>query len=139
MNINNRNTHIIGEFRRQSGLVGGDFEGAPLLLLSTQGARTNQARTTPLMYLQDHDRYVVFASKAGAPTNPDWFYNLIANPVVTIEVGSETFEAIANVLEGAERDQLFQRQAELYPRFAGYQKKTTRKIPVIALSRNYLV
>lgn len=136
MNTNNRNLHVIEAFRRQHGLVGGDFEGAPLLLLSTRGAKTNQIRTNPLIYLKDHERYLVFASKAGSPTDPDWFYNLIANPIVTIEVGSETFEATANVLQGTERDHWFQRQTELYPRFLDYQRKTTRKIPVIALSRN---
>jgi deazaflavin-dependent oxidoreductase (nitroreductase family) len=89
------NKQIIEEFRRNGGKVGGSFEGAPLLLLTTTGARSGMARTTPVMYLPDGDRMIVFASKAGASTNPDWYHNLVVHPKATVEVGSETFEAMA--------------------------------------------
>ncbi len=111
------------------------FEGAPLLLLATTGARSGRKLTTPLMYNTDGERVLVFASKAGAPSNPDWYYNLVANPRVTIEMGKETFEADAQVLEGEERDRLFARQAEQFPQFGEYEANTTRKIPVVALVR----
>lgn len=125
----------IEEFRANGGKVGGQFAGAPLLLLTTTGARTGQRRTSPVMYLQDGERLLVFASKAGAPTNPDWYHNLRANPTVTVEVGTETFEARATVLSGEERDRFYARQATLYPGFAEYQQKTSRVIPVVALER----
>lgn len=127
------NTRTIAEFRRNHGQVGGNFAGAPLLLLHTVGARSGQARVNPVMYLRDGDRYVVFASKAGADTNPDWYHNLKAHPDARIEVGDETLEVHAAVLHGPERDELFTRQATRYPGFAAYQHKTSRIIPVIAL------
>jgi deazaflavin-dependent oxidoreductase (nitroreductase family) len=131
----NFNTKIIREFRENDGKVGGPFEGAPLLLLTSTGAKSGQPRTSPMMYLPDGDRYLVFASKAGAPTNPDWYHNLVAHPDAAIEVGTEHFGVKATVITGAERDELYARQAELYPGFAEYEAKTTRTIPVIALER----
>jgi deazaflavin-dependent oxidoreductase (nitroreductase family) len=132
---NERNQGIITEFRSNSGKVGGNFEGAPMLLLSTKGAKTGLGRINPLMYLPDGDRWIVFASKGGAPKSPDWFHNLVANPAVTLEVGTESFEAESAVVTGEERDQLYARQAELYPQFGEYQTKTSRTIPVVALTR----
>ncbi len=129
------NKQIIEEFRSNGGKVGGAFEGAPLLLLTTTGARSGIARTTPVMYLPDGERLVIFASKAGASTNPDWYHNLIGHPKATVEVGNETFEVAAVEVMGEERDQLYARQAALYPGFAAYEAKTTRRIPVIALRR----
>lgn len=132
---NDWNQAIMEEFRANGGKVGGQFEGAPLLLLTTIGAKTGRRLTSPLMYNTDGDRLLIFASKAGAPTNPAWYHNLMANPRVTLEVGSETFDATATVLHGEERDRLFQRHAEQFPGFAEYQANTTRTIPVIALER----
>lgn len=131
----NFNTKIIREFRENEGKVGGPFEGAPLLLLTSTGARSGQPRTSPMMYLPDGGRYVVFASKAGAPTNPDWYHNLVAHPDASIEVGTDRIGVKATVITGAERDDLYARQAQLYPGFAEYEAKTTRTIPVIALER----
>ena len=127
------NKQIIEEFRSNGGKVGGSFAGAPLLLLTTTGARSGMARTTPVMYLPDGERLIIFASKAGAVTNPDWYHNLVAHPEATVEVGSETFKVTAVEVTGEERDQLYARQAALYPGFADYEAKTTRRIPVIAL------
>ena len=129
------NAKIIEEFRTHDGKVGGNFEGAPLLLLHTIGAKSGQERVHPMMYLPVGDRFAVFASKAGAPDNPAWFHNLVANPEVTVEMGTETFQARATVAEGAERDRLFRQQAELYPGFAEYESKTDRVIPVVLLER----
>jgi deazaflavin-dependent oxidoreductase (nitroreductase family) len=129
------NKQIIEEFRQNEGKVGGSFAGAPLLLLTTTGAKSGMARTTPVMYLPDGERLIIFASKAGAPTNPDWYFNLVAHPEATVEVGSETFRVTAVEVVGEERDQLYTRQATLYPGFADYEAKTTRRIPVIALQR----
>jgi len=133
--LNDWNRRIIEEFRANGGKVGGPFEGAPLLLLTTTGAKSGKRRTIPLVCLPDGDRLVIFASKGGAPTNPDWYHNLVAHPEVTIEVGTETFEATAVVISGEERDQLYAKQAKLFPGFAEYQAKTERRIPVIALLR----
>ena len=130
------NGPIIEEFRSNKGEVGGFFEGKPVLLLTTTGAKTGRRHVNPAMYLPDGDRWVVFASMGGAPKHPDWYHNLVANPDVTIEVGSETIEGRAEVMAGEERDRLYAKQAELYPQFAEYETKTTRTIPVIALSRN---
>jgi len=133
--INNWNTQIIDEFRANQGRVRGQFEGTPLLLLTTTGAKSGKNRVNPMMYLREDGTIYVFASKAGAPTNPDWFHNLVAHPRVTVELGGETFPADARVLKGSERDRVYARQAELYPGFAEYQEKTTRVIPVVALDR----
>jgi deazaflavin-dependent oxidoreductase (nitroreductase family) len=127
------NGKIIVEFRANQGKVGGNFEGAPILLLHTTGAKSGQERVNPMMYLADGDRLVVFASKGGAPTNPDWYYNLLANPTVTVEVGTETRELLARVAEGGERERLWTRQKSDYPGFAEYEQKTSREIPVIVL------
>jgi deazaflavin-dependent oxidoreductase (nitroreductase family) len=133
--MNDWNRRMIEEFRANKGKVGGMWEGRPLLLLTTTGAKSGQRHTNPTMYLPDGDRLLIFASKSGAPTNPDWYHNLLAHPQVTIEVGTETYEATATPLTGEERDRLYAKQAGLYPQFADYQTKSTRKIPVIALER----
>lgn len=134
-NPNDWNQAIITEFRANGGKVSGQFAGAPLLLLTTTGAKTGRRLTSPVMYNTDGDRLLIFASKGGAPTNPAWYHNLVANPRVTLEVGTETFDATAMVLQGDERDRLFARHAAQYPGFAEYQANTTRTIPVIALER----
>jgi deazaflavin-dependent oxidoreductase (nitroreductase family) len=129
------NADVIAEFRANHGKVGGNFEGAPILLLHSVGAKSGQERVNPMMYLQDGDRYVVFASKAGAPTNPAWYHNLKANPDAEIEVGDETIAVRAEEVTGAERDAKYAEQAALFPGFADYEKKTDRVIPVVALTR----
>jgi len=130
------NTKIIEEFRANEGRVGGSFQGAPMLLLTTTGRRTGERRTNPMMYLADGDRLLVFASKGGAPTNPDWYHNLVANPEVTVEVGTESYQAHATALQGDERDRLYAEQSSRYPGFAEYQRNTSRVIPVVALVRD---
>ena len=132
---NDYNRQLIEEFRANRSKSGGPFEGRPLLLLTTTGAKSGQRRTTPVMYLADGDRLLVFATKAGAPTNPAWYHNLLAHPEVTVEVGTQTYEATATSLTGEERDRLYAKQASLYPQFGQYQARATRKIPVIALER----
>lgn len=128
------NSKIIAEFRAHGGKVGGQFEGAPLLLLHTVGAKSGQPRVTPVMYQDLGDnRLAVFASKAGAPTNPDWYHNLRANPRISAEIGTGTVEAVARVAEGAERDRIWAAQKRDYPGFADYESKTTRQIPVVIL------
>jgi len=128
------NAQIIAEFRANRGRVGGRFEGATLLLLHTTGAKSGTPRTNPVVYLADGGRYVVFASKAGAPTNPGWYHNLKAHPDVSIEVEDSTIEVTASEVTGSERDRLYDRQTERSPQFADYQAKTERVIPVIALT-----
>jgi deazaflavin-dependent oxidoreductase (nitroreductase family) len=133
--MSNWNAAVIEEFRKNHGKVGGAFEGSPVLLLHHVGARTGKKRLNPVMYLKDGDRYLIFASKGGSPTNPDWYHNLMAHPdEVQIEVGDETIEVHAEEIKGAERDRLYTKQASLYPSFAGYQRQTKRIIPVIALT-----
>jgi deazaflavin-dependent oxidoreductase (nitroreductase family) len=127
------NTNVIEEFRANGGKVGGPFEGAPLLLLHSTGAKSGQARVSPVMYLADGDDLVVFASKAGAPTNPDWYHNLVANPKASVEVEDRTVNVVAHVAEGDARERLWSRQKELFPNFADYESKTTRQIPVVVL------
>jgi deazaflavin-dependent oxidoreductase (nitroreductase family) len=129
------NQKIIDESRSAGGAVGGQFAGAPILLLNSTGAKTGQRRTTPMMYLAGGDRLDVFASKAGAPTNPDWYHNLLAHPRASVEVGAETFEVEAEVPGREERDRLYAIQSGRYPGFAEYQAKTTRVIPVVILRR----
>lgn len=133
--INDFNRTVIEEFRANDGKVSGQFEGAPLLLLTTTGAKTGNLHTSPVVFLHDGDRILVFGSKAGAPTHPAWYHNLVANPTVTVELPGERFDARAVVLEGEERDRLFDRQKALMPGFADYERKTTRRIPVVALER----
>jgi deazaflavin-dependent oxidoreductase (nitroreductase family) len=134
--VSDWNTKIIEEFRGNEGRVGGPFEGAPVLLLTTTGRRTGERRTNPMMYLADGDRLLVFASKGGAPTHPDWYRNLVADPQVTVEVGTESYPAHATALEGEERDRLYAEQSRRYPGFAEYQRNTSRVIPVVALVRD---
>lgn len=129
------NAGVIEEFRANEGRVSGAFEGAPMLLLTTTGAKTGLPRTKPMMYLPDGDRWIVIASKGGADTHPDWYRNLKANPDVTVEVGTQTLPAVATEILGPERDELYAKQAARYPGFADYERKTARKIPVIALDR----
>ena len=130
------NRQLIEEFRAHRGKSGGPMEGRPLLLLTTTGAKSGQLRTTPVMYIPDGDHLLVIASNAGAATHPDWYRNLLSHPEVTVEVGNETFKAIAAVAEGSERQRLWTRVVELYPFFADHEAKTTRQIPVIVLRRN---
>lgn len=130
------NAQIIAEFRKNHGKVGGDFEGAPLLLLHTVGRLTGKRRVNPLMYLRDEERYVIFASKGGADTNPDWYHNLKAHSDIQIEVADDTIYVHAEEVPRPERDRLYEQQASLYPTFAEYQRKTKRIIPVIALTTN---
>ena len=130
------NRKIIEEFHANGGKVGGQFAGGSLLLLTTTGAKSGKRRVNPLAYTTDGDRLVIIASKGGAPSSPDWYYNLVAHPKVTVEVGTETFEATATVVAGEERDILYAKQAALMPGFAEYEKKTTRKIPVVVLERH---
>jgi deazaflavin-dependent oxidoreductase (nitroreductase family) len=132
---NDFNATIIADFRANGGKVGPPFEGAPMVLLHTTGARSGKERVNPLVYTTDGDRYVIIASKGGAPTNPDWFHNIMANPSVTLEIGEETFAATASIAEGAERDRLFAAQAELMPGFKDYEQATDRVIPVVVLER----
>lgn len=129
------NAGIIDEFRANGGKVGGMFEGAPMLLLTTTGAKSGNPYTTPVVHTDDGDRIVIIASKAGAPSNPDWYYNLVANPEVTVELGTETFQAKASVVTGEERQRLYDAQGELMPNFKEYAEKTTREIPVVVLTR----
>ena len=131
--LNDWNTSIVDEFRANAGKVGGPFEGATLLLLHTKGAKSRLPRTNPLVYLPDGDRFVVIASKGGAPTDPQWYRNLLADPNVEIEIGARTIPVTASVITGLERDELYARQVERRPAFADYERKTERKIPVIAL------
>lgn len=135
MAVNNFNQSIIEEFRANDGKVGGPFEGGTLLLLTTTGAKSGQPRLSPLAYTTDGDRYVIIASKGGAPTNPDWYYNLLAHPIATIEVGSEKFQVRATVIEEPERSRLYAKMVEKMPGFAEYQRNTTRQIPVVVLER----
>ena len=132
---NTYNHQLIEEFRADRDKGGGAMKGRPLLLLTTTGAKSGQLRTKPMMFIPDGDRLLVIASNAGAPTHPDWYRNLVAHPEVTVEVGNETFKAIATVTEGLERQRLWSRVVELYPFFADHQAKTSRQIPVIVLRR----
>lgn len=129
------NEQVIEEFRSNGGVVGGRFEGRPMMLLTTTGAKSGQPRTHPLVYTTDGDRLVVIASKGGADDNPAWYHNLRANPVVTVEVGNETYQARATVPQGEERRRLFDQQAAIMPFFAEYERKTSRVIPVVVLER----
>lgn len=133
--MNDFNTQIIEEFRANNGVVGGPFAGAPILLLTTKGAKSGLARVNPVVARVEGDNLYVFASKAGAPTNPDWYYNLVANPRVTAEFGTDTFEATAEVLEREDRDRVYAAQAEQYQNFADYAAGTDRVIPVVRLVR----
>lgn len=128
------NEQIIEEFHANQGRVGGMFDGTPLLLLHHTGAKSGKSRINPLAYQADEGRYVVFASKGGAPTNPDWYHNLKAHPDVTVEVGTDTLGVVASEAAGDERERLFRAQAERIPQFAEYEKKAGRVIPVMVLT-----
>ncbi len=133
-NRNGWNDKIIEEFRANSGKVGGGFAGKDLLLLNTTGAKSGEKRTNPVAFVRDGDRLVVIASKGGAPTNPDWYYNLKANPQVELEVGTDKFAAQAMVAEEPERSQLYDKMVTVMPGFAEYKLKTSRQIPVVVLT-----
>jgi deazaflavin-dependent oxidoreductase (nitroreductase family) len=129
-----RNQGIIDEFRNTGGKVGGPFEGAPLLLLHTQGAKTGQERVHPMMYQAlEGENVAVFGSKGGAPSHPHWYYNLLANPKVIVEIGTVTRSMTARVSTAEEREHIWARQKRDYPGFAEYEKKTSRQIPVVIL------
>ena len=133
--IQDFNKKIIAEFRANQGKVGGQFDGMPLLLLTTKGAKSGASRTNPLAFLRDGDRYVIIASYAGAPKNPPWYHNLVANPTVRVEVGGQSFYASAEVVKEPERSALYQKVEAAMPVFSEYKRKTQRVIPVIALRR----
>lgn len=136
MDFNAWNAEIIKEFRANGGKCGGMFEGAPLVIVHNRGAKTGAERLNPLVALLDNDRMYIIASKAGAPDNPDWYYNIKKNPGVQVEFGTETFDAEAvEVDDDAERDRLYALQAERFASFADYAKATSRRIPVIELVR----
>ena len=132
---NDFNQRVMNEFRSNEGKVGGQMKGVPLLLLTTIGAQTRKPFTKPLAYTKDGNRIVVIASFAGSPHHPAWYGNLVKNPVVTVEIGSEKFQARATSTSGELRRRLFEAQAKLLPVFSDYQKKTSREIPVIVLER----
>ncbi len=131
--VNDWNSKIIEEFRANGGKVGGNFEGASLLLLHTTGAKSGRERVNPMMYRKVDGGYAVFASKAGAPVNPDWYHNLVANPAVKAEIGTQTVALTARVADHAEREPIWSTQKAEYPGFAEYEKMTTRQIPVVIL------
>jgi deazaflavin-dependent oxidoreductase (nitroreductase family) len=133
--FNNYNQHVIDEFRANGGVVTTHAFRDSLLLLTTTGAKSGRQHTTPVAFTRDDDRYIIIASKGGAPTHPAWYHNLVAHPEVTVEVGGEQFQARASVAAGAERERLFNQMAEKMPGFADYQRNTTRQIPVILLTR----
>ena len=132
---NDFNERVIDEFRANGGNVGGAFEGSSLLLLETTGSKTGRSRVKPLVYRRDGDRLVVFGTKGGSPTHPEWFYNVRSNPRVTVEVGSDRFEADARVAPPDERERLWRLQTQDVPVFADYQTRTDRTIPVVILER----
>ncbi len=136
MDLNETNKQIIKEFRANDGVVGGPFEGFTLLLLHHVGAKSGTDRVSPLVYRNEGEAWVVFGSKGGAPTNPDWYYNLLVNPNTTVEVGTETFAVHARVAEGAERTRIWETVKTKIPTFAQYEARSGRDIPVIVLERS---
>jgi deazaflavin-dependent oxidoreductase (nitroreductase family) len=133
--MNAFNRQVIDEFRANDGRVGGPFQGAPMVLLHTTGARSGQERITPLVYRPVNGDIAVFASKGGSPDHPAWYLNLVAKPEVTVEVGGETYPVTARVAEGDERERIWEEQKRAMPNFAEYEQKTTRVIPVVVLER----
>jgi len=133
--VNDFNTKIIEEFRANGGKLGGPFEGAPMLLLHHKGAKTGAERVNPVAYRSLGDNLAIFASKAGAPTNPDWYYNLIAHPETEVEVGTETIPVIARVADETERAPIWEANKRDNPGFGDYEKMTSRQIPVVILER----
>lgn len=135
MDLQEMNRRIIEEFRANGGKVGGVFEGAPMLLLRTIGAKTGQPRVNPLVYLPDGDRYLIVASFAGAPTNPPWYYNLLASGTGEVEMGHEQFKVRVQQLGEPERTQWYAKFEATFPQFTEYKAKTTRTIPILELRR----
>ncbi len=135
LNQIDRNKAIIDEFRANAGKVGGRFAGGTLLILHSTGAKTGLERINPVAYVRDGRRYVIIASKGGAPTNPGWYYNLLAHPQVTVEVGTQTFRVRAAVTQEPERTRLYDKMVEIFPFFDEYRHRTTRQIPVFVLTR----
>ncbi|GHF98135.1 MULTISPECIES: nitroreductase family deazaflavin-dependent oxidoreductase [Amycolatopsis] len=134
--MNDFNQQVVAEFRANDGKVGGMFADKNVLLLTTIGAKSGEERLSPLVYTRDGDRYVIAASMGGAPKNPAWYHNLVANPKVTVEVGTEKFEATATVIaDRAERDRLYAGMVAHAEGFADYEKKTDRVIPIVVLER----
>jgi deazaflavin-dependent oxidoreductase (nitroreductase family) len=133
--IDDFNTKVIHEFRANAGVVGGYFEGKPMVLVTHTGAKSGVERTTPLVCSTDGDRVVIIASMGGAPTNPAWYHNMVANPTVTVELGTDSYTATAVEVTGDERQRLFDQQTAIMPQFADYAAKTTRTIPVLVLER----
>ena len=133
--MNEWNRQIMAEFRANEGKVGGDFTGVPMVIVHHKGAKSGIVRECPLCYLPNGDDVVIFASMGGAPTNPAWYHNLVANPETEIEVGSERIAVRVREAKGAERDELFERQKKAIPPFAEYEARTTRTIPVLVLER----
>jgi deazaflavin-dependent oxidoreductase (nitroreductase family) len=131
--FNDFNQQIIDEFRANGGKVGGGFEGAPMVLVHHKGAKSGTERVSPLVYQTLDDGYAVFASKGGAPDNPDWFHNLKVNPEIEIEIGEATIPVVARVAEGDEREVIWTRQKQAFPNFAEYEANTERTIPVVVL------
>ena len=136
MDLHEMNQQIIKEFRANDGVVGGPFEGFTLLLLHPVGAKSGAERVSPLVYRIEGGAWVVFGSKGGAPTNPDWYYNLLANPATTVELGTDTVAVTARVAEGAERTRIWEAAKTATPQFAEYESKAGREIPVIVLERS---
>lgn len=132
---NDFNQHVIDEFRSNGGKVGGGFDGAPMVLLHHTGAKSGTERVSPLVYQADGDDIVIFASKAGAPTDPHWYLNLLTNPETTIELGDETVAVRARVAQGDERERIWSKQKQIMPTFADYEAKASREIPVVVLER----
>jgi deazaflavin-dependent oxidoreductase (nitroreductase family) len=133
--VSDYNTKIIEEFRANAGRLGGDWEGRDLLILTTTGRKSGRPHTVPMVFTRDGERLLVYASKAGAPTHPDWYFNLVADSHVVVEVGPDRYDATATPLEGEERDREFAAQVARYSVFGDYAKKTDRVIPVVALTR----
>ena len=135
MDMKEINLKVIEEFRANSGKVGGQFAGAPMVLLTTKGAKSGKTYVNPLVYSRDGDKFVIIASFAGGPKNPSWYHNLVAHPTPTVEIGGERFQAKATFPSGTERERLFNQQASQMPIFNEYRKKTARQIPVVVLER----
>jgi deazaflavin-dependent oxidoreductase (nitroreductase family) len=133
--MNDRNRTVIDDFRANKGIVSTHTATHNIALITTTGSKTGAQRTTPLVYHKDGDRVIIVASKGGAPEHPSWYHNLVKNPTVTVEVGEEKYEARAEVAQGEERDRLYRQQAALFESFNDYEKRTTRKIPVVILTR----
>ncbi|MEU0504210.1 nitroreductase family deazaflavin-dependent oxidoreductase [Nocardia sp. NPDC005998] len=133
--MNDFNAQVIDEFRANEGKVGGMFEGARMVLITTTGAKSGRQVTSPLVYLPDGERIVLIASNGGADKHPAWYHNLRANPEFTVEIGTESYPAKAEVVTGTERDELYARMVEIMPGFGEYQANTSRVIPVVAVHR----